>query len=185
MNRKLNFGCGSNRLEGWENMDCEVDISKPLPFPDQCVSHIFAEHVVEHISYQEAFEFFKECLRVFQPLGVIRIAVPDLGQVADGLYNRWEGSGEYIAAVKRGGHGNGSEQSCLTAVMFQHGHRAIWTTELLTSVMWAAGFPMAKLKKANYGSTWYDGMGGLEGHGKVVGEIVAKFETGIVEGMKL
>ncbi len=31
---KLNFGCGSNKLPGWRNMDAEIDITKPLPFKD-------------------------------------------------------------------------------------------------------------------------------------------------------
>lgn len=183
MNRKLNFGCGSNRLEGWENYDSDCDISKPLPFPDGCASHIFCEHCTEHVELREAFGFFKECLRVLRDGGVIRIAVPDLAQIAEGLWDSRQGSREYIRAVH--GHDKGTPLGCLIATMFDHGHKAIWTTDTLIAALWAAGFPRAKLKKANYGSTWYDGMGGLEGHGKVVGEIVAKFETGIVEGMKL
>ncbi len=185
MNRKLHFGCGGNKLDGWENTDLpEVDISKPLPYPAGCASHIFAEHVIEHISYQDAFHFFGACLKVLKPGGFIRVSIPDLVKISDGLNNYHDGSTAYASAVRVGGHGDGSDRSCLISIMFNHGHKAIWSTDLLIAAMWAAGFERENLRKAQYQKSINAGMANLEGHGKVVGEEVARFETGIVEGMK-
>lgn len=186
MNRKFNFGCGGNHLEGWENYDSEVDISKPLPFPDGCASHVFAEHVVEHISYQDAFGFFQECRRVLQSEGKIRIAIPDLVRIGNGLSGCFSVNqlAMYRAAVINGGHGDGSDVSCLKATMFAHGHRAIWSVNTLLLAMVAAGWNRNKLWFEEFGKSRI-GMNDLEGHGKVVGQDVARFETGVVEGIKL
>ena len=92
---KLNFGCGSNRLPGWENHDAEVDIASPLPFPDSHAHFIFAEHCVEHIDYYAALAFFKECRRILKPGGVLRLAIPSIENV-------WKrGDQEYCNAVRR------------------------------------------------------------------------------------
>ena len=62
---KLNFGCGTNRLNGWRNMDAEVNIEKPLPFTTASAQFILScEHVVEHVPYYTAIKFFEECFRV-------------------------------------------------------------------------------------------------------------------------
>ena len=75
---KVNLGCGKNKLEGWENYDSEVDLGKKLPFDDDSIEYIFAEHVVEHLSTHEAYDFFDECFRTLKPSGVVRIVVPSI-----------------------------------------------------------------------------------------------------------
>src|SRR5262249_7551150 len=75
---KINLGCGGTRLDGWKNHDSDIDISKKLPFANDSASFIFAEHVVEHIDYYAALDFFCECRRVLAPGGVLRIAVPSI-----------------------------------------------------------------------------------------------------------
>jgi predicted SAM-dependent methyltransferase len=78
---KLNFGCGTNKLDGWQNFDAEVDIEKRLPFPDDHADFIYAEHVVEHVDYQAALRFLRRGRRVLKPGGVIRICVPSLENI--------------------------------------------------------------------------------------------------------
>lgn len=82
---KLHLGCGSNSLEGWVNVDIESpiadlihDLRQPLPFPDGSVDRIFAEHMIEHIEYEEAIALIRECRRVLVPGGVVRVTTPDL-----------------------------------------------------------------------------------------------------------
>jgi deoxycytidylate deaminase len=47
---------------------------------------------------------------------------------------------EYCAAVKAGGHGDGSTRAALHAVVFDHGHEAVWSQELLAAMLGAVGF---------------------------------------------
>jgi predicted SAM-dependent methyltransferase len=79
---KIQFGSGSNILEGWENHDSDLDITKlPLPFENDSVSEVMAEHLVEHISTPDFFRFLMECHRILKHDGTLLLCVP----VLDGL----------------------------------------------------------------------------------------------------
>ncbi len=84
---KLHIGCGQNIFEGWINIDIEAnhpqvdllcDVRTKLPFGDDSCSLIYNEHVLEHLTVEEGLFFLKECRRVLQPGGILRIAMPDL-----------------------------------------------------------------------------------------------------------
>lgn len=176
--KKLHFGTGAHSLPGWTNTDLpQVDIRKRLPYEDRSASHIYASHVVEHVTHAEAWNFFTECYRVLAPKGKIRIAIPDITKM-----NR-DMTEEYQQAVKNGGHGDGSKQSALKAAVFCHGHQAAWNSDLLMTFMEAVGFN--HVSQCEYGQSKDPELRGIEQHGKVVGEDVAKVETSIVEGTKL
>lgn len=94
--RKLQVGSGGNRMPGWINSDIEpwseviVFLEKRLPFGDGSLERIYLEHVLEHVSYETALHFLKEARRVLQPGGVVRIAVPDLEELASAyLDDNW------------------------------------------------------------------------------------------------
>jgi len=84
--RKLQLGSGSNELPGWLNTDGNwsvsnakyLDITEPFPFGDNSFHHIFCEHTIEHIHYNQARAMLLECFRVLSPGGKIRLATPDL-----------------------------------------------------------------------------------------------------------
>lgn len=172
---KLHLGCGGKVIEGWKNYDIELDIRNPLPFADSTASHILAEHVLEHVSHQQAWLFLEECKRVLAAGGVVRIAIPDLVKI-------WKDqTEEYRQAVKTGGHGDGSIKSVVRAAVFNHGHQAAWTQELLITMMEAIGF---KTEFRAVGQSKHKELVNIEQHGKTVGENVNKVETSIVEGVK-
>jgi predicted SAM-dependent methyltransferase len=85
---KYNFGCGSNRIFGWQNFDADCDITKPLPFSDNSAEFILAEHVCEHIAAPDCLRFFEECHRLLSPGGVLRICVPHLDRIQDTAHCR-------------------------------------------------------------------------------------------------
>ena len=97
---KLHLGCGANYIPGWLNIDLDsptadrhADLRRPLPFSDDTVDLIFNEHFVEHITRDEGAAFFKECRRVLQHGGVLRVSTPDLrwlvGQYISGRLDEW------------------------------------------------------------------------------------------------
>ena len=61
----------------WSNV-FRYDVTRGLPFENQTVIKIYTSHFIEHIPQKKGVKFFKECQRVLQPNGVIRIVVPDL-----------------------------------------------------------------------------------------------------------
>lgn len=170
--RKLMFGSGGFSLAGWETYDIEIDIRKPLPFPGGCASHILAEHVVEHVSHQQAWNFFEECRRVLAPKGIVRIAIPDVVRMARCMTD------EYRKAVKDGGHGDNP----IRAAVFEHGHRAAWTEDLLGTILTAVGF---KTVFASPRISQHEDLTDVEQHWRTVGDSINNVETSVVEGTKL
>jgi predicted SAM-dependent methyltransferase len=84
--KKLHLGCGDNTLPGWFNTDLQakaegvfrLDATKPFPFPSNSFEEIFTEHMIEHIPYTDALAMLRECYRVLQPGGKLRVSTPDL-----------------------------------------------------------------------------------------------------------
>ena len=86
--KKLQIGGGPNVLEGWLNVNiycghkgevirqAYMDATRPFPFADETFQYIFAEHMIEHITYSDADNMIRECARVMKKGGRIRLATP-------------------------------------------------------------------------------------------------------------
>jgi predicted SAM-dependent methyltransferase len=97
-NLKLNIGCGANVAPGWINIDLEGpaevfrwDCRRGIPFDDESVESIFAEHVFEHLDPVTGAKFLSECKRCLQSGGVVRIVVPDAGRYLRLYQGDWSG----------------------------------------------------------------------------------------------
>ena len=96
----INIGCGPNVEAGWVNVDASRgpgidvvwDLRQGLPFKDESASAIFGEHVIEHLPREDAQELLKECHRVLQPGGVLRLSTPDAGK----YLRSYAGDGEFL-----------------------------------------------------------------------------------------
>jgi predicted SAM-dependent methyltransferase len=62
----------------WPTNITIIDVRKPLPFRDDSVKYIYTSHLLEHLYKEDAENLLKECYRILQIGGVIRIIVPDL-----------------------------------------------------------------------------------------------------------
>ncbi|MFW9872069.1 MAG: methyltransferase domain-containing protein [Candidatus Thorarchaeota archaeon] len=81
---KLNLGCGDFPLQDFINIDIyegdKVDLVcniLKLPYEDNSVEEIYAGHVIEHLTMEEARKGLKEWLRVLKPNGKIGIVIPE------------------------------------------------------------------------------------------------------------
>src|SRR5262249_40583582 len=88
---RVNVGCGLRAHPDWINLDLcprAVGVIKhdlmdaPLPFPDDSVDCVYHSHLLEHLPPEKALPFMIECHRVLKKGGILRVAVPDLEQVA-------------------------------------------------------------------------------------------------------
>jgi len=85
----LNIGCGNNFHKDWINIDMvsfsphiiQYNILKKIPLPDNFVKVVYHSQVLEHIPKKKALPFIKECYRVLELGGIIRIVVPDLENI--------------------------------------------------------------------------------------------------------
>lgn len=88
----LNLGCGNIFIDSveWENVDQspfngavkKVNLTKPLPYPDQSFDVIYSSHVIEHIEPRYVPLVLSECARLLRSNGVLRIVVPDFYEMA-------------------------------------------------------------------------------------------------------
>lgn len=178
MEQKINFGCGGNTLPGWLNVDAEVDITQPLPYADGSCEAVFAEHVVEHITQRQAWDFFAECYRILQPLGYVRIVVPSVARLAGFLSRNHADVAAYLQFSRDFGS-DGTPAGAVKALAFSHGHQTVWGADTLLTLLVAAGFTRVHptpLYESPYGC--------LEGHQKVIGRTFNTMESLAVEGYK-
>lgn len=81
--KKLNFGCGDDIKEGWDNVDIQkskkliksFDFNKfPYPIKDNTYSYVYSSNVFEHL--EEPKKVLKELWRICKKNAVIEIIVP-------------------------------------------------------------------------------------------------------------
>jgi len=91
----LNLGCGERFIESWNNIDfvsnspfvTQHDLNTGIPLDDDSVEVVYHSHILEHFTREKGDQLIKECFRVLKPGGVIRVAVPDLEQLAKQYLN--------------------------------------------------------------------------------------------------
>lgn len=88
--RKLHFGCGHRRLEGWLNVDLihsdyDVDLScGHLPFASDFFEVAVAQHVVEHLEiHSELIPLLKELHRTIKSGGELWLSCPDMQKICE------------------------------------------------------------------------------------------------------
>ena len=80
----LNLGSGAVKGQGgWTAVDkkpgCDLpcDLTEGIPLPDESVSRIYSSHFLEHLTYSEIQDVFKESLRVLVDGGSFSVCVPN------------------------------------------------------------------------------------------------------------
>lgn len=143
------IGSAKTKYENWLATNIEsLDILKVSSFEsllgEKRVDRFLAEHVFEHIHYDDAIVGLKNCNRFMKPGGTIRIAVPD----------GFHPNPDYIDMVKPGGYGWGSDD-----------HKLLYTHESLSRLLEEAGFKTRLLEYYDEaGEFHYDDWKSEDGH---------------------
>lgn len=95
---KVELGSGKRPgMEDWNSIDLgsdsdiQIDLSLPLPFPDNCVTKIYSSHLLEHFSYPKPMtDLLEECYRILKPGGVFSVAVPNAKIYLDAYFSSEE-----------------------------------------------------------------------------------------------
>jgi len=88
----LELGSGNNPQMDFIHLDVNADaphlemcadISDGIPLPNNCVTKLIANHVIEHISWRKINFFLQELERILVPGGIILLRTPDIGFIVD------------------------------------------------------------------------------------------------------
>lgn len=195
--RKLQLGSGTNRYDGWFNTDlyprggnAYLDVTSPLPFKDNTFDYIYSEHMIEHISFQDAEQLLRESYRILRRGGKLRIATPDLSHYVS-LFgeNKSPQQNEYIDWmhsnwINKAGIKYKNESFILNLAMHSWGHLFIFDFNTLNSVLSDIGF--GEIKQFECQKSDDENLVNLENHGEVIGNIkMNHMETLVVQGTKL
>lgn len=86
--KRLNVGCGFQRISGWLNADLHVgpgidlagDIRAGLHLDAESIHYIVAMHMLQDLPYPDIPVALRELKRVLIPGGVLRLGLPDLNK---------------------------------------------------------------------------------------------------------
>jgi predicted SAM-dependent methyltransferase len=156
---KLHVGCGPQLLDGWINVDNQpypgvdhvLDVREAFPFTD--LRFIYAEHFIEHLPYDDAMTFLRNCRQALRDDGVMRISTPNLDWVwiTQYHYGNWKSEAEAVKDcfwINRGFHG--------------WGHRFLYNKAALKETLHDAGF--AEVVSCDYGESSHPELNGIERH---------------------
>lgn len=149
--KRLHFGCGQNKLNGWVNADIlygsefVFDLTQNWPFLDEEFDFVYSEHVLEHFGPEQGRFVLSEAYRVLKSGGVMRIAMPCLDNLIS-WYSKtknreWESGQEWI---QKFGYNGVFDTSCdmFNAAVRDWGHKYIYNKEKIKTI-----FPTAVFKQ--------------------------------------
>ncbi len=156
---QLHLGCGPLALESWINIDNQPyagidfrwDLARGIPFRN--ARYIFAEHFIEHLSYQQGSDFMRECRAALRDDGILRLSTPNLDWVWKIAYQpaAWNGEDDALRdcfVVNRAFRG--------------WGHQFLYNLTTLTALLQNAGFET--VRALSYGESDTPALRGLERH---------------------
>jgi predicted SAM-dependent methyltransferase len=156
---QLHLGCGPITLEGWINIDNQPyagidfrwDLARGIPF--RHARYVFAEHFIEHLSYQQGADFMRGCRAALRGDGILRLSTPNLDWVWHVSYHpaMWSNEDE-------------SMRDCfvLNRAFRGWGHQFLYNPVTLTALLQNAGF--ATVRAFRYGESDTPALTGIERH---------------------
>ena len=193
--KKLQLGTSNNVRDGWLNTDvfpnndsvAYMDATTRFPFDDNTFDYITAEHMIEHIEYDDGQIMLRECFRVLKPGGRVRFATPDLSVLLalhcedktsdQRKYIDWS-CARFLPEIVE----------CKDVFVINNffrawGHSFLYDAETLRHALSSSGFREIKFYKPGVSDD--PNLENLESHGKEIqSEEINQFETIVVEGCK-
>ncbi len=192
--RKLQIGAQSNSISGWFNVDIDIkephvtymDATQPFPIADGAFDYVFAEHMIEHISFEEADHMLSESFRIMKEGATIRIATPNLEKLAQLMISPNEQDhATYIDAYFQRFFPDELPKDPVFVVnklFYSFHHRFIHSEASLRYLLEKQGF--RDFRRCQVGQSDMDHLKGIEQHAKEIGEIPNFVETIVVEATR-
>jgi predicted SAM-dependent methyltransferase len=122
-----------------------ADVRRGLAYPDASAAYIYSSHMIEHMARWQGLALVRECFRVLEPRGVLRLATPDLAAVVESYRQGWSRNGEPAADALMGGLGHfvdrpGPRVATILQRLFTAPHQWLYDAKSLTLLFEEGGF---------------------------------------------
>jgi predicted SAM-dependent methyltransferase len=163
----LDVGTSSGYLStGWLGFDLDpdeqtlrLDASQPWPLPDGCARAVRTEHMIEHLSWDEAAFCIREAARVLEPDGLCRICTPDLEGIARIYLER---DADLLAVHREHGYSAPTWAHLPNNYLRMWGHKFIFDFDSLRVLLEAAGFE--QIERAEFNRSRHELLDGTDSH---------------------
>ena len=145
---KAEVGSGPRMRPGWLSADVRwnsrlyLDVASEWPIPNDPVSHVYADNVIEHLGLNANRTLFAQAVRVLIPGGRMRLVIPDVGRLARFYVDGGRDAEQHLANART--HGYTAEHLVdLLRIVFQDAGNHIgylWDYSSLSSELRDAGF---------------------------------------------
>jgi len=150
---RLHLGSGPVALPGWINIDnlpypgvdLVWDLARGIPFRD--ARYIFAEHFIEHLSFDQAEQLVRNCRAALRDDGILRLSTPNLDWVWRTSYESGDALRDCFV-INRAFHG--------------WGHQFLYNLPALTNLLRDNGFEI--VRPFAYGESDTPALAGIERH---------------------
>ena len=175
----VNLGCGYQPMKDWINVDqargpeIQVvwDLRRGLPFQDDSCAAIFSEHLIEHVTREDADHLLAECYRVLANGGVLRLSTPDAGR----FLRSYAGDQKFLRDPAFG-ELPGTPMDRVNQMMREYGqHQWVYDAESLMILLKKSGF--TSVVEQNFGQSVHPKMNGIDTESRA-------FESLYVEAVK-
>lgn len=201
----VQFGCGWKAPESWTNFDGSPtlrfekipligrfytknasrfprnvlygDIVKGLPVASGTVARLFASHVLEHLSYEDALAAIRNSYALLKPGGLFRVVVPDLKMRAEKYVlaanqKSPTAAAQFLRSTMLGlEHRPRGLLGLLTSAFGVSDHLWMWDEASLSAALRDAGF--SEIRRCSYGDSGDPLFSDVEDHTRFVdGDIV-------------
>jgi hypothetical protein len=148
------------------------DIVKGLPLPNGSVKRLYASHVIEHLSYDDAIKSIAHCFALLAPGGIFRLIVPDLQArairyVDKAAKNDPAASAQFLDTTMLGQRSRPRGMVALLQRALGGGeHLWMWDQAAMTATLAAAGF--SDIRRCNFNDSDDPAFAELEEPGRYV-----------------
>jgi predicted SAM-dependent methyltransferase len=120
-----------------------ADVRRGLQYADGSARYVYSSHMIEHMARWEGLALVRECARVLEPRGVLRLATPDLALLVDG-YERARGehgaADTFMSGLGTFAERPGSRIATVLQRLFTAPHQWLYDEESLAHLLLEAGF---------------------------------------------
>jgi predicted SAM-dependent methyltransferase len=127
----------------------QLDIAEPLPFADECVDWVYAEHLIEHVPPLTGIGWLTEVRRILAPGGLLRLTTPDLAKYVSGYVSDngfFAKHRRRLRSMRVGPPMPERRAFMFNQVFYLYGHRWLYDADELRYVLVRAGFEESSIR---------------------------------------